>query len=145
MEFLSLHFPVSTEPASLTLLLSLRKLFSPSPHILFNPNNIWELQPLSYKKETDLEGRGAGGIQLQPRWTTTRFQQPNLSWATRSLWNAVHFKKARYFPPHCFKPPPDPCYREKIPVWQAALNKWNVITAFLDGKFGCEIKVRNYI
>lgn len=35
MEFLSLHFPVRTEPASLTLLLSLRKLFfffSPLPH-----------------------------------------------------------------------------------------------------------------
>lgn len=62
MEFLSLHFPVSTEPASLTLLLSLRKLFSsPLPTHIFNPNNIWELQPLSYKRETDLEVGGWGG------------------------------------------------------------------------------------
>ena len=75
MEFLSLHFPVRTEPASLTLLLSLRKLFFfPSPHTLFNPNNIWELQPLSYKRETDLEGNGGrGGIQFQTHWTITKF------------------------------------------------------------------------
>lgn len=35
--------------------------FFPSPHTLFNPNNIWELQPLSYKRETDLEGNGGRG------------------------------------------------------------------------------------
>lgn len=34
--------------------------FFPSPHMLFNPNNIWELQPLACEREADSEGRDGG-------------------------------------------------------------------------------------
>lgn len=48
------------------------------PHTLFNPNNIWELQPLSCKRETDLDEKG-GKVQSRPYITTTKFQPANLS------------------------------------------------------------------
>ena len=127
MEFLSLHFPVRTEPASLTLLLSLRKLFFfslPHTHSLIQTTSgnfsLYHIKGKQIQKEM-----GAGGNTVPDTLNNNRILTAELIWSHLVLVKHRSLQNARYFPPHCFKPPLD------LDCWR---RKWQPTPVFLPGE-----------